>query len=168
MREKRRRRKIRVNKILRPISVLLLILLLQIILNFDTACYLFNRDSYTEAVAVVAEEKTDPFLLLIPMVELQYEYNGTGYSADKFFVLPPAFGLSGKQGDTVEIYINTLAPEYVIFHTPFYRNLINWILVIISLCCIYRIVRLIQEKAVIWKRKREEKKEEKIREERRG
>lgn len=145
MKEKKRK-KIRVNKILRPISVWLLVLLLQIVLNFDSTCYLFNHSSYEQITAVVVKEKTDPYLLLIPMVELEYNYNGQTYSQDKFFVIQPSFGLSSEEGTELSVYVNTLAPGYVIFHTNFFRNLLNWLLMIISVCCILRIYRLIREK----------------------
>lgn len=145
MKEKKRK-VIRVNKILRPVSVWLLILLLQIVLNFDSACYLFNHSSYEKTTAVVLEEKTDLYLLIIPMVELQYKYNGTVYTADKFFVLQPFFGLSSEKGSELTVYVNTLAPEYVIFDTFFFKNWLNWVLMVISICCILRIYKLIHDK----------------------
>jgi hypothetical protein len=160
MKEKKRK-KIRVNKILRPISVWLFILLLQIVLNFDSTCYLFNHSNYEQITAVVAEEKTDPYLLLIPMVKLEYNYNGQTYSQDKFFVLQPFFGLSSEKGTELPVYVNKLAPGYTIFKTGFFRNWINWLLMVISVCCLFRIGKLIREKIRNWKRRRRNKKEEK-------
>lgn len=142
----KKQKKVRVNKILRPVSVWLLILFLQLIVNFDSICYMFNHSSYEEITAVVAEEKTDPYLLLVPMVNLQYQYYGQSYNADKFFVLQPFFGLSSEPGTVLSVYVNKLAPEYVIFHTNFFRNIVNWILVIINICCILRIYHLIRDK----------------------
>lgn len=151
--------KIRVNKILRPISVWLLVLLLQIIINFDSTCYLFNHSSYERITAVVTEAKTDPYLLLIPMVELEYEYNGQTYSVDKFFVVQPSFGLSREKGTEMSVYVNKLAPGYVIFDTNFFRNLLNWILIFVSVCCILRIYHLIREKIKNRKNKKRDEKE---------
>lgn len=145
MKEKKRKA-IRVNKILRPVSVWLLIVFLQLVLNFDSTCYLFNHSRYEEATAVVTEKKTDPYLLLVPMVQLQYEYGGKTYTADKFFVLQPFFGLSDEKGTSLSVYVNTLAPEYVIFDTFFFRNILNWVLMIIGICCLVRIYKLIREK----------------------
>jgi hypothetical protein len=156
MKEKKRR-KIRVNKILRPISVWLFILLLQIVLNFDSTCYLFNHSNYEQITAVVTEEKTDPYLLLVPMVELEYNYNGQAYSLDKFFVLQPFFGLSSEEGTELSVYVNKLAPGYAIFKTFFFRNWINWLLMVISICCILRICQLIREKIRNRKSKKQEK-----------
>lgn len=152
--EEKRRKVIRVNKILRPVSVWLLILLLQIVLNFDSACYLFNHSSYEKTTAVVLEEKTDLYLLIIPMVELQYKYNGTVHTVDKFFVIQPFFGLSSEKGSELSVYVNTLAPEYVIFDTFFFKNWLNWVLMAASICCILRIYKLIHDKIQDWKLKR--------------
>ncbi len=154
MKEKKRN-VIRVNKILRPLSVWLLVLLLLLVLNFDSTCYLFNHSHYEKATAVVVEEKTDLYLLIIPMVELQYKYNGTTYTADKFFVLQPFFGLSSEKGSELTIFVNTLAPEYVIFDTFFFRNWLNWILMLVNICCILRIYKLIHDKIKNWKIRRE-------------
>lgn len=152
--KERKRKAIRLNKILRPIGVLLLILFLQLVLNFDSICYTLNHSEYEETTAVVTKEKTDPYLLLVPMVTLQYKYGGKTYSVDKFFVLQPFFGLSGKEGTSLTIYVNKLAPGYAIFDTSFFRNIINWILGIIGFCCLLRISRLIREKIRNYKKKK--------------
>lgn len=154
MKEKKRK-VIRVNKILRPFSVWLLVLLLLLVMNFDSACYLFNQSRYEKTTAVVLEEKTDLYLLIIPMVELQYKYNGTVYTADKFFVLQPFFGLSGEKGSELSVYVNTLAPGYVIFDTFFFKNWLNWVLMVVSICCIVRICKLIRDKITNRKLRRE-------------
>lgn len=155
MKEKKRK-VIRVNKILRPFSVWLLIFFLLLLLNFDSTCYLFNHAHYEKTTAVVLEKKTDPYLLLVPMVELQYKYNGEVYTVDKFFVLQPFFGLSGENGAELSVYVNTLAPGYVIFDTFFFRNWLNWILLVVSICCILRIYKLTRDKIRNYKLKREE------------
>ena len=111
--KERKRKAIRLNKILRPIGVLLLILFLQLVLNFDSICYTLNHSEYEETTAVVTKEKTDPYLLLVPMVTLQYKYGGKTYSVDKFFVLQPFFGLSGKEG------------TFVYFSSPGFRQRSN-------------------------------------------
>lgn len=140
----RKQKKIRINKVLRPISVFLLILLLQLVLNFDSTCYLFNHSSYQETTATISEKKTDPYLLIIPMVSLTYDYNGQSYTTDKFFVLQPSFGISTQENETVTVYVNTKAPGYVVFKTNFFRNPWNWVLMMISVCCLWRIIQLIR------------------------
>lgn len=159
--KERRQRKVRVNKILRPVSAWLLVLLLQILLNFDSTCYLFNHGAYTEVDAIVAEEKTDPYLLLVPMLTMQYVYNGQTYTADKFFVMKQTFCLSGKKGSEMPVYVNELAPQHMIFKTNFFVNILNWILLFISICCIISIYRLIREKIENRKKRRAGEKGEK-------
>lgn len=143
--KKKIKRQFRINKILRPLSVWLLMLLLMLLVNFDSACYLFNHSEYKQSDAVITEVKTDPYLLLIPMVELQYTYNGCQYKTDKFFVVQSFFHLSKEAGTTMQIYINVHAPEYVIFKTNFFINYVNWILMFISICCLVRMYRRICE-----------------------
>lgn len=140
----RKLKKVRINKVLRPVSVFLLILFLQLVLNFDSTCYLFNHSSYQEVTARISEKKTDPYLMLIPMVSLTYDYNGQSYTTDKFFVLQPSFGISTQKDDAVTVYVNTKAPGYAIFKTNFFRNPWNWVLMVISVCCLWRIVQLIR------------------------
>lgn len=158
--QERKEKKIRINKILRPFSVLLLILFLQIILNFDSTCHNFNRDSYVETYAQITEVKTDPYLLIIPMVTLTYDYQGTAYSTDKFFVIQPSFGIPKYEGSQIPVYVNTKAPGHALFKTNFFANMWNWALMVISCCCIYRIIWLIRKRIKNKKKEKRAKKKE--------
>ena len=94
----------------------------------------------------IVAKKTDGFLLLIPMAELSYQYEGTEYKEDKFFILPHLFGISNEAGQQITIYVNTTSPNYCLIQQPFYKNVVNWILLLLLGVWIHNIIKLNKKK----------------------
>lgn len=132
--------------ILPRIVILLFLIMILLFVNIDSFSHLLNYNCYERATATVVKPETDVFLLLIPMVQIQYQYDGKEYTEDKFFVLQPLFGLSREPGQQLDIYVNTNAPNYCLFQVNFFRNIVNWILLALIGICIYNMVRRIQKK----------------------
>lgn len=143
------RKKVGVNRIMTPIVVLLFFLLLHLIMNYDSFTYCLNRDCYEKVTAVVEKPTTDKFLLLIPMVTIQYSYNGEQYTEDRYFVTQKFFFLSDKAGTELCVYVNRNAPNHTLFKTHFFGNVINWLLLLMEGVCIYMLVKRIQKMRLI-------------------
>jgi len=141
-----KRRGVGLNKILRPITVLLLLIFVHIVLNFEGLTYLSNQDSYVLVVAKVKEMTTDDYLLLIPMQDLEYNFAGKSYNEKKFFVIQRTFGLSGQAGDMMDMYVNKNAPNYPIYKINYFKNPINYLLMLFELISATVIFRRIRER----------------------
>lgn len=72
--------------------------------------------------ATVTKKTTDLYLLLVPVVEVQYTYGDKEYTERKFFVVQKSFGLSDTEGSQLEMYVNKKAPNHVMFKTNFFVN----------------------------------------------
>lgn len=144
--EEKKQRIRKVPAVLPRIVVLLFLLMVLLFMNIDSFSHLLNYSSYEGTTATVVKPDTDDFLLLIPMVQIRYQYEGNEYTDKKFFVLQPLFGLSKESGQQLDIYVNTHAPNYCLFRVNFFRNIINWVLLALIGICVYNIVRRIQKK----------------------
>ena len=153
------RKKVGINRIMTPIVALLFFLLVHMFLNYGSFAYCMNWGSYEEVTAVVEKPTTDKFLLLIPMVTIQYSYDGQGYTEDEYFVTQKLFFLSDDPGTDLTVYVNKEAPNHTIFKTQFFGNPLNWILLLLEIICIYRLVKRIRT-AGAWKRDNGKKKSE--------
>ena len=87
MQKKERKQRARKTPPLLPRLVILFFLLMVLLfMNIDMCSHILNYGSYEKTTATIVAKKTDGFLLLIPMAELSYQYEGTEYKEDKFFV----------------------------------------------------------------------------------
>lgn len=147
MQKKERKQRVRKTPPVLPRFVILFFLLMVLLfMNIDTCSRILNYGSYEKTTATIVTPKTDGFLLLIPMAELSYQYEGTEYKEDKFFVLPNLFGISNEAGQQITIYVNKTSPNYCLIQQPFYKNAINWILLLLLGVCIHNIVKLQKKK----------------------
>lgn len=141
----KKRRRLKSPAILPRIVILLFLIMVQLFINIDSFSHMLNRHSYEERTATVVERTTDDLLLLVPMVEIQYQYRGEEYREKKYFLLQPLFGLSGEEGTQLTVYVNTYAPNYCLFRVNFFRNILNWILLALLIVCIGNMVRRIRQ-----------------------
>ena len=142
------------------IVIQLFLLMVLLFLNIDSVSHTLNLGSYEKTTAKVVKPATDDFLLLIPMVEIQYSYKGVEYTEEKYFVFQPLFGLSREPGEELTIYVNTYAPNYCLIKVNFFRNIVNWILLVLIAICITNIIRRIQIIRKDRKRRKEKKQHE--------
>lgn len=140
-----KRRKLKSPAILPRIVILAFLFMFMLFINIDSVSHLLNHGSYEKVTATVVKPTTDDFLLLIPRVELTYQYNGQQYTEKKFFIWEPFFGLSSEAGSKLDIYVNTYAPNYCLFKINFFRNIINWILLILIGAGIYNVIQKIRK-----------------------
>lgn len=131
--------------ILSRIVILLFLMMLLLFVNINSITHFFNRSSYEAVTATVIRPTTDDFLLLIPKVELSYQYKGQQYTDTKYFVLAPLFGLSSEEGEHLTIYVNTFAPNHSLFQVNFFRNILNWIFLLLMIACIINLVHRIRK-----------------------
>ena len=142
MKSKKERKSL--NKLLRLIAVFLLLIFLHIVLNFDGICYVTNFGSYESSVAKVTKKTTDLYMLVIPMVEIQYSYNEEMYSERKYFLTQKTFGLPDEEGSVLDIYINKNAPNHPIFRTNFFTNPYNYLILLFEAVCLILIFKRAQ------------------------
>jgi hypothetical protein len=143
--EDKKERKITISKIMTPIVMILFILVLLFLLNFNSFCHFCNRNSYEQVTATVTQKTTDPLAMLIPMVRIKYDYQGKTYEDRKYFLLQPLFGLPSGAGSELEIYVNKEAPGYSIFKENFFRNIVNWLLLVFGGVFVSLLVRRIRQ-----------------------
>ena len=98
---KRKKKNKGVNRILRLVAVFLFLLLTHILINFEGICHLSNWNSYDTVTATVTKKTTDLYLLLVPVVEVQYTYGDKEYTERKFFVVQKKFWTFGYRGQSV-------------------------------------------------------------------
>lgn len=153
------RKKVGVNRIMTPIVVLLFFLFLHMIMNYDSLTYVMNRGSYEKVMAVVEKPTTDKFLLLIPMVTIQYSYDGQQYTEDRYFVTQKLFFLSDEAGTELPVYVNIKAPNHTLFKTHFFGNLVNWLLLLMEGVCGYMLVKRIQRMRLLRQDKKNRRQE---------
>lgn len=147
MAKKAKRQRIRKAPAILPrIVILLFLIMVLLFINIDSMSHVLNFGSYEKTTAKVVRPVTDDFLLLIPMVEIQYSYKGIEYTEEKLFVLQPLFGLSREPGEELTIYVNTYAPNYCLIKVNFFRNVVNWLLLVLIAICIFNMIRRIQRK----------------------
>ena len=80
MQKKGRKQRARKTPPLLPRLVILFFLLMVLLfMNIDMCSRILNYGSYEKTTATIVAKKTDGFLLLIPMAELSYQYEGTEY-----------------------------------------------------------------------------------------
>ncbi|MCM1500961.1 MAG: hypothetical protein NC124_21085 [Clostridium sp.] len=156
--EDKRQRKVTISKIMTPIVMLLFILVLLFLVNFHSFCHFCNRNSYEAVTATVTQKTTDPFVMLVPMVRIKYEYQGKAYEDRKYFFLQPFFGLPSEEGSKLTIYVNKEAPGYSIFKENFFRNMINWILLVFEGVFVSLLIRRIRQGFRIRKQRKAENK----------
>ncbi len=132
---KRKKKNKGVNRILRLVAVFLFLLLTHILINFEGICHLSNWSSYDTVTATVTKKTTDLYLLLVPVVEVQYTYGDKEYTERKFFVVQKSFGLSDTEGSQLEMYVNKKAPNHVMFKTNFFVNPINYLILALEAVC---------------------------------
>ncbi len=128
-----------------PIVMILFILVFLFLLNFNSFCHFCNRNSYEQVTATVTQKTTDPLAMLIPMVRIKYDYQGKTYEDRKYFLLQPLFGLPSGAGSELEIYVNKEAPGYSIFKENFFRNIVNWLLLVFGGVFVSLLVRRIRQ-----------------------
>lgn len=128
-----------------PIVMILFILVFLFLLNFNSFCHFCNRNSYEQVTATVTQKTTDPLAMLIPMVRIKYDYQGKTYEDRKYFLLQPLFGLPSRAGSELEIYVNKEAPGYSIFKENFFRNIVNWLLLVFGGVFVSLLVRRIRQ-----------------------
>ncbi len=143
--EDKKERKITISKIMTPIVMILFILVFLFLLNFNSFCHFCNRNSYEQVTATVTQKTTDPLAMLIPMVRIKYDYQGKTYEDRKYFLLQPLFGLPSGAGSELEIYVNKEAPGYSIFKENFFRNIVNWLLLVFGGVFVSLLVRRIRQ-----------------------
>lgn len=153
------RKKVGVNRIMTPLAVLLFFLFLHIVVNYDSLTYSMNRGSYEKITAVVEKPTTDKFLLLIPMVTIQYSYGGEQYTEDCYFVTQKLFFLSDGPGTELTVYVNKQAPNHTLFKTHFFGSLVNWLLLLMEGVCVYMLVKRIQRIRLLRQDKKKRKQE---------
>ena len=147
MQKKERKQRVRKTPPLLPRLVILFFLLMVLLfMNIDMCSRILNYGSYEKTTATIVAKKTDGFLLMIPMAELSYQYEGTEYKEDKFFILPHLFGISNEAGQQITIYVNTTSPNYCLIRQPFYKNVVNWILLLLLGVWIHNIIKLNKKK----------------------
>ena len=151
-------KKVGINKILTPIVVLLLLLFIQMLLNFDGLCHLCNMSSYEKQTAVISRTTTDKFLLVIPMVEIQYSYGGQAYSEEKYFVVPPLFGRTDETGAPVPVYVNTLAPGHTLFRLNFFLCPANILILLLEAVCVCMLIFRIRRNVKVRRLRKAKKK----------
>ncbi|MDY2922316.1 MAG: hypothetical protein SOT18_05700 [Eubacterium sp.] len=132
---KRKKKNKGVNRILRLVAVFMFLLLAHILINFNGLCHLSNWSSYDTVTASVTKKTTDLYLLLVPVVEVQYTYGEKEYTERKFFVIQKSFGLSDTEGSKLEIYVNKKAPNHVMFKTNFFVNPVNYLILVLEVVC---------------------------------
>ena len=125
--------------------MILFILVFLFLLNFNSFCHFCNRNSYEQVTATVTQKTTDPLAMLIPMVRIKYDYQGKTYEDRKYFLLQPLFGLPSGAGSELEIYVNKEAPGYSIFKENFFRNIVNWLLLVFGGVFVSLLVRRIRQ-----------------------
>ena len=76
----------------------------------------------------------------------EVKYEGTEYKEDKFFILPHLFGISNEAGQQITIYVNKTSPNYCLIQQLFYKNVVNWILLLLLGVWIYNIIKLHKKK----------------------
>lgn len=140
--------------VMTPLILTLFIITLLLFMNIQSVSYFLNTDSYRKVSAKVVRQTTDPFTMIIPMLDISYQYNGTEYEDTKLFVLQPFFGISSESGDEIEIYVNRKVPNYCLFVEPFYKNTINWFLVLFGVVFLEILIKRI---VVRCKRRRQRK-----------
>ena len=128
-----------------PIVMILFILVFLFLLNFNSFCHFCNRNSYEQVTATLTQKTTDPLAMLIPMVRIKYDYQGKTYEDRKYFLLQPLFGLPSGAGSELEIYVNKEAPGYSIFKENFFRNIVNWLLLVFGGVFVSLLVRRIRQ-----------------------
>ena len=139
--KKRKRRKVDVNRILTPIVMILFVIALLMYLNLHAMRYALSSDQMDVVRATVVEKTVDPFTMVIPMVDLSYTYNGQEYQDKKYFVLEPFFQLQAIEGSTLVVYVNKKAPNHFMIQTKFYKNWINWLLLLFLFVFVVVLVR---------------------------
>lgn len=154
MREtKTKRHRIKTPAVLSRIVIFLFLLMIMLFVNINSITYLLNSDSYETVSATVVQSTTDKFLLLIPAVELNYHYSGEEYTERKLFILESLFGLSDETGTKLILHVNKTAPNHCLIDVSFFKNIVNWILLILEFVCIYNLIQRIkiakQEKEVL-------------------
>ena len=137
--ENKKRRKIKSPAVLSRIVILLFLVMLMLFVNISSVTHFLNRTSYESVMATVTRKTTDDFLMLIPRVEITYQYQGKTYTEKKYFVLEPLYGLSAEKETQLPLYVNIHAPEHSLFEVNFFRNIVNWILLILAAACIYNL-----------------------------
>lgn len=141
---KTKRRKPKTPAILSRIVILLFLVMLMLFVNINSISHFLNRSSYETVTATVIQPTTDDFLLLIPRVELSYQYQGQQYTETNYFFFEPLFGLSSEEGTELSLYVNSYAPNHSLFKVNFFHNILNWILLLLEAACIVNLVRRIQ------------------------
>ncbi len=157
MKEKKEQR-MTISRIMTPVVMILFIAVLLFLMNFQLFCHMFNRDRYESVTATLVQNTSDPLTMMVPMVRIQYEYQGTVYEERKYYALAPLFGLTRQEGSDLEIYVNKTAPGHSLFRENFFRNIINWILLIFGGVFISLLIRRIRQGFRNHKRRRLQKK----------
>lgn len=141
----KQRRRLKSPAILPRIVVLFFLILVQLLINMNSFSHMLNPHSYEEVTAAVVKSTTDELLLLVPMAEIRYQYQGEEYTEKKYFFLQPFFGLSREEGAQLTVYVNKYAPNYCLFKENFFRNILNWVLMALIVVCIVNMLRRIRK-----------------------
>jgi hypothetical protein len=157
----KKKRKIKATPILPRIVILCFLFMILLFMNVDSLSYLMNYKSYERAQATIAKTTTDDFLMVIPKVEIQYEYQGVTYTEEKYYVIPQRFSLPYEEGSSVGVYVNTTAPNYTLFRMNFFKNVWNWLLVALIVVCIINLTRRIKKRGTQKKEKKTDKRKRK-------
>ena len=151
-----KRRKPKPPAILSRIVMFLFLVMLMLFMNINALCYFLNRSSYETVTATVVQQTTDEFLLLIPKVEVTYQFHGQQYTEKKYFFLEPLFGLSREEGTTLTLHVNIYAPANSLFEVHFFLIILNWLLLVFEAVCIYNLIRRIRTYRLAKKFERED------------
>ena len=168
MEEKNKRKRIKhvkANRMMVPIITLLLLILAYLIMNFDTICFNNNQNYYKQSTGTITKLTTDKLTMIIPKIELTYKYNEKEYKEEKYFVLEYLYNIPYKEGEVLDIYINTKSPNCTLIKTTFLDNIYNVIIIIMGIFTIMNLLfKIIQNfkyryQHKILKRKRKHQKE---------
>lgn len=141
----KKEQRVTISKIMTPVVMTLFLVVVLFLVNFQSFCHLFNRSSYECVTATLVQNTSDPLTMMVPMVRIQYDYQGTTYEDKKYYVLAPLFGLTKEEGSELEIYVNKAAPGHSLLKENFFKNIVNWILLLFGGVFVSLLVRRIRQ-----------------------
>lgn len=141
----KKEQRVTISKIMTPVVMTLFLVVVLFLVNFQSFCHLFNRNSYECVTATLVQNTSDPLTMMVPMVRIQYDYQGTTYEDKKYYVLASLFGLTKEEGSELEIYVNKAAPGHSLLKENFFKNIVNWILLLFGGVFVSLLVRRIRQ-----------------------
>lgn len=121
-------------------NVMLFILGLLFLINFENLVYFLNPDSYYKTTATLSEVGKDQLAGVLTRVRLSFMYKGEVMNVNKVVLNDMLFTDTLNEGGSIDVYVNNKVSENILILFDFFHSVLNLVLLGWFLFCVWQVI----------------------------